>query len=378
MTRIAPASEVARAPSSHPSNLRSASLPLPSLPPLARAMSQFGGGAITGGLLSAAATKIIAGTLGPSGVAILSTLQQWRETAVVVATLNGQTAVVQGASGLAGAARREFLRTCMLLFGVATLLVALVLLLMSDQAARMSGLGSDRGSLLRWLIAPVVLGSAYVFLNGTLNALGAVGTLAGLQLAAPAVLALLAYPVAAGASRRADLFPVLLASSAAGAVVAAVAALTRHRSELRNWFSGPGRWLTYGAARHFFLLSGSMLASGLAANCALVVVRAQILRSQGLTVTGQFDASWAIGSNLSTLLLGSIQAYYLPLLARARTPAERSAHIGSVLRAAIPAAAVIIVGLAALKPFVLRWLYSAAFDPAAAFLRWTLLGNTSR
>jgi O-antigen/teichoic acid export membrane protein len=375
-TGIAPASELARTPNLHPPELRSPCLPAPRLPSAVRAMSQFGGGAITSGLLTAAATKVIAATLGPSGLAVLSTLQQWCETALVVATLNGQTAVVQGASGLAGTPRREFLRTCILLFGIATLLVALVLLLGSGRAAQMSGLGSDRAPLLRWLAVAVVLGSAYVFLNGMLNALGAVGTLAGLQMVAPAALALLAYPVAAGASRGAErLLPVWLASSVAAAVVAVVVALASHQPELRNWFSGPGRWLTYGAARHFFLLSGSMLASGLAANWALVVVRAHILRAQGLTVTGQFDASWAIGSSLSTLLLGSIQGYYLPLLARARTPAERSVHIAAVLRVAIPAAVVIIVGMAALKPFVLRWLYSPAFEPAAAFLRWTLLGD---
>ena len=173
-----------------------------------------------------------------------------------------------------------------------------------------------------------------------LNALGDVGVLAALQLVAPAVLALLAYPLTVRANQGTEaLLPVLLGLSSAAAVGVVAAALTRHRTVLRSWFRGGGRWLTRPAARHFFVLSGPMLASGLASNCALLLVRARILRSQGLAVTGQFDASWAIGLNLSTLLLGSIQAYYLPLLARARTPSERSAHIAAVFRVAIPTAA---------------------------------------
>ena len=39
------------------------------------------------------------------------------------------------------------------------------------------------------------------------------------------------------------------------------------------------------------------------------------------------------------------------------------------------AGAAAIAGIAVLKPWLLRILYSAAFEPAAAYLRWTLLGD---
>ena len=38
-------------------------------------------------------------------------------------------------------------------------------------------------------------------------------------------------------------------------------------------------------------------------------------------------------------------------------------------------AAGVIAGIALLKPWLLRMFYSAAFEPAAAYLRWTLLGD---
>jgi len=338
-------------------------------------MSQIGGGALASGLLSAGAAKIVASVLGPAGVAVLGTLQQCRETGAVAATLNGQTALVQGASHLTGVERREFLRTSLCLFGTATLAVILGLVAAPEQVARMAGLGMLRAPLIRWLTLPVALASLYIFLNGLVSALGAIRALAGLQLAAPGALLLLAYPAAMGAARHQEnWFSMLLTVSAALAAAAAALALARHRRELESWIHGSGRWWSGAAARRFFLLSGSMLSSGLASNGVLVLVRAQMLRREGLTVTGQFDAAWSIGLNLSTLLLASLPAYHLPALAKARTAPERVAHLWSVLRVVAPAAVVLIVGLAALKPVALAALYSPEFGPAALYLRWTLPG----
>jgi PST family polysaccharide transporter len=46
-----------------------------------------------------------------------------------------------------------------------------------------------------------------------------------------------------------------------------------------------------------------------------------------------------------------------------------------VLTISALAAAGAIAGIAVLKPWLLRLFYSAAFAPAAAYLRWTLLGD---
>ena len=79
--------------------------------------------------------------------------------------------------------------------------------------------------------------------------------------------------------------------------------------------------------------------------------------------------------NQVTLVLSSLQTYYLPAVARSRSTAERDRHISSVLTMASLAAAGAIAGIALLKPRLLRMFYSAAFEPAAAYLRWTLLGD---
>jgi PST family polysaccharide transporter len=118
-----------------------------------------------------------------------------------------------------------------------------------------------------------------------------------------------------------------------------------------------------------------MLASSLASSAVLLAVRTRISRTQGLEVTGQFDAAWGISMNHATLVLASLQTYYLPALARARCAQERARYVAGVFKVATLVALPAIVAIAVLKPWVLTVLYSHAFRPAASYLRWTLIGD---
>jgi PST family polysaccharide transporter len=166
----------------------------------------------------------------------------------------------------------------------------------------------------------------------------------------------------------------LLTFSAAVSVVLAAGLLVRDVTKLKHWFFGPGRLWAADAARHFISISGAMLISGLAATAVLLWVRRRITASQGLAVTGQFDAAWNISMNHVTLVLSSLQTYFLPALARTRD-SERNARISSVLTIAALAATGVIAALALAKPWALVLFYSSAFRPAAAYLRWTLVGD---
>jgi PST family polysaccharide transporter len=96
---------------------------------------------------------------------------------------------------------------------------------------------------------------------------------------------------------------------------------------------------------------------------------------QGLTFTGWFDAAWNISMNHASLLLASLQTYFLPALCRAKSAREQSACIAGVVMLAMPAAAAIISVLALAKPWVITLLYAPSFRPASAMLRWTLFGD---
>jgi O-antigen/teichoic acid export membrane protein len=360
-------------------NIATARVPIPATNQrewgsLARIMSASAAGAAGSGLLSAAATKIVAAIAGPAALGLLGTLQRLRQTALVAATANGQTALVQGLSAFTSEGRREYLRTASIVFAATTTLAAAALALAPRATAHWAGLESS--FLARGLTAAVILSSLYVFLSALLNALGAARKLAWLQLAGPGAVALLAWPAARGVlggSREA--FPALLAAAAAVTVAAAVWALWPHRGTLAGWLLGSGRWWRWSACRHFFSIAAVMLVTGLAGAAALTVVRARIIRMQGLAEAGQFDAAWGVSMNQVSLVLASLQTHYLPALARLRSVQERGRQIARVIALASPAAAAAIVVLAFSKPAVLTLLYSSSFRPAARYLRWTLLGD---
>lgn len=344
--------------------------------PMVAAMSKTGGASIVSGLLSALGTKIVAALLGPGAVALLGTLQQLRDGAVIAATANGRTALVQGASALEAVARREYLRTVALLFAGGTLLVAAAMLACPAEIVRWSRLPQSSEPLLAWLALTVVLLSVFVFLTAILNAVKEIGKLAWLQLASPLAAAMVAWPLATEVrSGHGVAMVFFLAIPAAATVVAAAIALTGRREQIRLWFQGPGRWWTAGAARHFLSISGAMLASGLAATTVLLAVRASITRQEGLAMTGQFDAAWNISMTQVTLVLGSVQTYYLPSLASARSGAERERQMRGMLMVATLASAPAIVALEALKPLAVSVLYSQSFAASPGFLRWTLMGD---
>jgi O-antigen/teichoic acid export membrane protein len=239
-----------------------------------------------------------------------------------------------------------------------------------------SRLPASSEALLPYLAAAVALLSAFVFLTAILNAVREIGKLALVQAASPLVAAIVAWPLAA--SIRAEhpaALGLFLVIPAAAAVAATAIALGCHRERLRDWFQGPGRWWSFAAARGFFSISGAMLASGLAATIVLLAVRGSITRQEGLAMTGQFDAAWNISMTQVTLILGSVQAYYLPTLAAAKSSAERGRQIRGMLMVATLATVPVIVALAALKPLAVSLLYSPAFAFSPGFLRWTLIGD---
>jgi O-antigen/teichoic acid export membrane protein len=359
-------------------------------------MGASAGGAAVSGLFSIAANKILAVMLGPAALALYATLGQIRDTAQMAATGNGKTALVQGASAWEGTARRDFLRTAAVIFAGATALVAGLLVAAPGAVARWSGLPAADAPLIGGLAAALGLSSVFLFLLGLLNALasvqlGAIRRMAVLQTAGPATLALIAWPVARGIERGhlgilpgRWLFPAMLATAAAVALAGAFLALRPYRGTLAAWFRGSDshwasdRWWSLAACRHFVSISAVMLITGLAASAALLTVRGNILRSEGLAATGQFGAAWDVSMNQVTLVLASVQTYYLPTLARLRTREERAAHIARVLSIAAPVSAAVIALIALAKPLLLTLFYSAAFLPAAHCLRWTLLGDYLR
>jgi PST family polysaccharide transporter len=345
-----------------------------------------GAGALVGGFLSVVAAKILATAGGPPALATLVTLQQVRQGAIVASTVNGQTALIQGASAHSGQARREYVRTAAVLFLAGTSIVAGALLIFPGSLWRRTGLMPISDSAVRWLAVSAIFSSVFVFLTAVLNTMRRIGTLAALQIVAPLALALAMWPVvhtqpspwAQGELH--GTFPalplaLLLALTAAISAAAAVWSLGSSWASWRDWILGSGALWSMPAARAFLSMAATMLISGLLATVTLLAVRGRVMEHQGMVVAGWFDAAWNISMNHASLLLVSLQTYCLPMLSRARSAREQSAHIAGILLLAMPAAAAMIVVLAFAKPWLIALLYAPSFRPASALLRWTLLGD---
>jgi len=340
------------------------------------AMAQAGGGSISSGLLSALSTKMIAVALGPSAVALLQTLQQVRQAALVVATGNGQTALVQGACALEGTARANYLRTAATLFCGGTVIAAAALLFAPGSIARWVGMPSTAKHLLVWLALPVVLSAIFVFLNGLVNASGRIGRVAALQVFSSLAMAVGAWPAIVFVRKGQYVALVgLLTFSAGSGVIAAALLLAPDIRKVAGWFRTTRAVWTAGSLAHFLGISGAMLGSGAVSSAALIFVRSRILKAQGLAVAGQFDAAWAISMNHVAVVLASIQTYYLPAFSAARHRQERAALCFRVLTLAILAGAPLVALLVVLKPMILTALYSSEFRAGAMYLRWTLIGD---
>jgi len=342
--------------------------------PLLRGAGLIGLAAVASGVLSAVATKIFAAMLGPAELAVLATLQQIRQGGLTLATLNGQTALVQGLSARGGRERREFLRTVLLLMTMATALMAEAAWIAPAWLASATGLGEERAALVRWLALAVALSCALVFLSAVLNARNAIGGLALVQLASPAAMAVLAYPIARTVQVHQE--GALVAWLIVAALVAiGLALMVLWGQPVRHWLCGDGQWWSVPAARGFLRISAAMLASGTVASLVLLSARSRMLHRQGFIVAGQFDAAWSISMNHVSLVLASLQTCCLPVLARISSRTERGAHLNRMLISAALAATAAVCTIALLKPVIVAWLYSEAFRDAATYLRWTLVGD---
>ena len=118
-----------------------------------------------------------------------------------------------------------------------------------------------------------------------------------------------------------------------------------------------------------------MMATGLLGSVVMLGLRARIIHAEGLNGAGWFDAAWAISMRHVTLVLSSLQTYYLPLLAGARDREERSGQIARVLMVSTLVMAPLVIALQLANPRVLTLLYADSFRPAKGLLRWTLVGD---
>lgn len=123
-------------------------------------------------------------------------------------------------------------------------------------------------------------------------------------------------------------------------------------------------------------LGASFMLGGLATATTMLLVRGRISQELGLEAAGHFSAAWGITMTYVGFLLGAMGADYYPRLTAVihdRPTAIRLMNDQAQLGLAIGGPVLLL--LIGCAPWVIRLLYSGAFEPAVALLQWQTLGN---
>jgi O-antigen/teichoic acid export membrane protein len=341
-----------------------------------KALFKTGTGSITNLVFNTIALKILAVTLGPYGVGLFSILRQVKQTALSVATMNGRTALVQGASSKKEQTRQDYIQTVFGVFICGSLIINLVLIIFSPVIARLLT-GQEDPQLIaqiRWLTIPIFLSALLIYFSALLNIQRALGKLAVVQGSVAIGAALAAYPAAYLLQRGFDLafIGMMIFAELIGVVLAII---FLYKENLFPRLSEIWRWISKVHLFHFFSFAITLSITGLVSTGTILGIRALIINQQGLHGAGNFDAAWTLSMTYIVLLLTSFQTFYLPTLTRVRSDAEKTELINNILRISTLIMVPVVVSIVVLKPIVIQILYSAEFLPALSIIRWMLIAD---
>jgi PST family polysaccharide transporter len=163
-----------------------------------KAFTKTVSGTVISLVISSLSVKIIASTIGPSGIGLYSILRQIHTTTMIAATMGGQTALVQGAVSRKDEDRNAYLKTILILFIISAALASILLFILAPTLSLhlLNRQDEMAVTLIRGLAIPVFLTVITGYASGVLNIHRALGYMALVQALASVVTLALSYPVA--------------------------------------------------------------------------------------------------------------------------------------------------------------------------------------
>lgn len=340
-----------------------------------RSSSIMGSASVINILSGLVRMKVAAVLLGPAGIGLFGIYQNLVSTAATAAALGFGTVGVRqiadaqenGSAEDVAIARRALFWGTMVLAAVGAMLFYLL------RGSIASNLIDDplRASEIGWLAIGVALtvmaGSQTAFLNG----LRRIGDLARIQVAsglAGTVLGIGAIYV----WRDWGILILVLVGPATSFILGHwyVSRLGRSRLGRAGLSTIVVHWRTMARLGTAFMLSSLLALLG------HLAVRTLVQRELGPAELGHFQAAWMIGMTYLTFVLGAMGTDYYPRLSACIGDRQAACRlINEQTEVALLLAGPVILGMLALAPFVIRLLYTAEFAPAAAILRWQLMGD---
>lgn len=337
-----------------------------------KAASQTGGAAIIAMIFGVITNKILALVLGLEGLGVFSILGQIQSTAIVLATLGGSTALVQGIASREGEERDKYIITTFWLIFIATLLTTVGFVIFSSWIKQLL-LSKDSISeyLIQWLALPIALSIVYSYLCAVLNGYRAVGRLAIVKIVGAILTALIVYPIT-NYIKSGNEFGFILLMSGALLFQTFIALFILYREK---WIPSFSYTLGRQELRHFFSMSGAVFVTSQVGTIVILSINALIVSYSGLASAGIFNAAWNLSMLYVMLILTSFNTYYLPEMSRTNSKGDCVKLMINVSRISLFAMIPLITTVIVLKPLIISNLYSPDFIGSTKILTWTLIGD---
>ena len=340
---------------------------------LLRSMAIIGGAQAVNIVLSVLRAKVVAVLLGPSGIGLLSVLNNLREMGSLSAGLGLNSSGVRELSAAKGEpatlsrVRRVLLGALFLQGIIAMGLIWIARVWLAERLLGSPEHATEVGLVGVAVFLFLIAGSQTTLLQGMrrIADLGRVtiwaaliGTLAGL---APVVLL-----------GRDGLIWLILMPPAASILVAL------HYT--RRLPPPDAVRMTLADVWHAWLpmirLGVVFMIGSLVTIATLLLVRARITQELGLEAAGHFAAAWSITMIYVGFLLQAMGADYFPRLTEVIHDREAATRLmNDQMQLALALGGPILLVLIGCAPWLVRLLYSSEFEPAVVLLQWQTLGN---
>lgn len=342
---------------------------------LLKAFLKTGSGSVIAIIFGVVTTKILAVFSGPAGVGLFSLLRQFQQTLVGLASMQGNTALVQGLSSRGESQKERYLVTVATIILTASIVVCIIVWILAPILARSILYRSDNETIwiIRGLIPSILCAVGVAYLGGLLNGYRAIGRLALVQVLSAIFTAILTYPLVIFFGNPWGLLLVLWVTSFTGFLV----------SLIFTWRSGwllplTKNWLHLwdrDSALYFIKFAGISILTGVIGTGTVLLVRLLFVHYGGLAEAGIFDVAWTLSSTYLMILLGALGTYYMPVLSATKNFEERAMLIVQVFRLMVLLAVPIIILIILCKPLIINLLYTEEFIPALAIIQWMLIGD---
>lgn len=325
-------------------------------------------------ILGALITKIIAMTAGPSGVGYFSIFRQLQQTFVSLATLNGETALVQGISSRDQSEKNTYafnVAKIVALFIAIVCIVSIVLLYFNGNVLAKK-INVNQVTFLYMLLIPSTFASINVYFIGVLNGYGKNKNTVKAQTFSGfcGLVAVIFYFNKMDESS----YVAVLSAMTIGNFIFCLFHISSLSGFNKIVFKSPYE-IFKRDSKHFLSISFFAVLVGFAGAASLLLIRVKLTEYLGIKAAGIFDAAWTLSAMYLVLFLSSFGTYFMPKLSSLSDDKEFYKKLNELMYLSLFVSIFLILPAILLKPVLFKLFYSENFDGSISIFRWMVIGD---